>query len=868
MAGQPLLILPTPGEPAARRQRPRGASSPRLPSRDRQVERLTPRFEALEQAFIDRRARIESDASGLVPEEVLVLETVGAISDFIVAVRNVGMEWLGELEDVDIPPDDDFFVPDTKTSEPTEKPLSGRLFLVLSDQRALSQLLSLRDQWAAGRPLRHGFAKWADLFSQLHDVRPWGLRDRLLETGILDDWRERAEHGEETVPCDIELWYRQSMQRRRDATDRVIALVQDLGGQIVYQASIESIRYHALLAQLPIGSIEHLLEGADTEPLLVQCEQIQFFRASGQMAAPVPGGEGSVDESITEPVSEVTGEPVVALFDGLPLENHQRIREHLVVDDPDDFGSLYPAGDRRHGTAMASLIVNGDLNSEGSVIRRPLYVRPILRPGARSWVTPRPETAPDDVLIVDLINRAVTRLFEGENGEAPVAPKVCVINLSIGIRDRPFYNSLSPLARILDWLAWRYSVLFLVSAGNHDDPVTIPVARDDVMNLGIEELQAHVVRAVAADARNRRLLSPAEALNVTTIGAIHSDACGDTDASPAIDPYRDGLPSVINGQGMGFRRSIKPEIFMAGGRVTLEATMSQEPPEDATRLEVQSYALPPGQAVATPGPSPGDLSHVCHTRGTSNATALSSRIACQLYDVVEELEGEPGGELISSVPRALWVKALLAHGAAWGPSGDLLTELLKTSENSRQFKEYLTRFLGYGALDSERIVSCTELRVTALGGGSLQADQSHIHSYPLPPSLSGLRCSRRLIMSLAWFTPVNPTHHSWRRAHLWLSPPAEEIGTKRVEADWRAVQRGTLQHEVCEGNRAVAFVDGDVLAIQVSCRRDGGALEEAVPYAIAVTLEVAEEIGVDIYNEIRARVYADRIEIASSPSTP
>ena len=150
---------------------------------------------------------------------------------------------------------------------------------------------------------------------------------------------------------------------------------------------------------------------------------------------------------------------------------------------------------------------------------------------------------------------------------------------------------------------------------------------------------------------------------------------------------------------------------------------------------------------------------------------------------------------------ALWVKALLAHGASWGPSGDLLTELLKTSENSRQFKEYLTRLLGYGALNSERIVSCTELRVTALGGGSLQADQSHIHSYPLPPSLSGLRCSRRLIMSLAWFTPVNPTHHSWRRAHLWLSPPAKEIGTKRVEADWRAVQRGTLQHEVCEGNR-------------------------------------------------------------------
>ena len=39
-----------------------------------------------------------------------LLETVGTVDDFIRAVERVpGMEWLAEVEDEEIPPDDDFF---------------------------------------------------------------------------------------------------------------------------------------------------------------------------------------------------------------------------------------------------------------------------------------------------------------------------------------------------------------------------------------------------------------------------------------------------------------------------------------------------------------------------------------------------------------------------------------------------------------------------------------------------------------------------------------------------------------------------------------------------------------------------------------
>lgn len=32
---------------------------------------------------------------------------------------------------------------------------------------------------------------------------------------------------------------------------------------------------------------------------------------------------------------------------------------------------------------------------------------------------------------------------------------------------------------------------------------------------------------------------------------------------------------------------------------------------------------------------------------------------------------------------------------------------------------------------------------------------------------------------------------------------------RRQQADWRAVRRGTVQHEILEGERAAVFIDGD-----------------------------------------------------------
>ena len=858
MAERPLLILPSPTEPVRRRNKGGGPGKFSRPNRQRQGERLDAKFELLQRAFEERRALLRIESHGVVPEDVIVLETIGTVDGFLRAVEKVsGMEWLTEVDREGIPPDDDFFAVSSSGKAKPGYALRGRLFVIFANHEALQQMLSLWQDWKSERELPFGLRKWKSVFANLKDVRRWSVRDRLYETGVLEDWHERVDHGQEIVPCEIEIWYRKTPHQRQLARDRIVGLVETEGGRVASEALMPEISYQALLVDLPIGAVGRVLEETEKDVELVQCEQIQFFRATGQMTATVPEAGHQTDDGKTRE-EQPSGVPVIALFDGLPLQAHRRLQGRMIVDDPDEYEEDYPAGIRRHGTSMASLIIHGDLEMGDEPLPRRIYVRPILRPDPRDW-RESSETVAERTFVVDLIHRAVRRLFEGDGDEAAVAPNVAVINLSIGIRDRPFEHSLSPLARLLDWLSWRYRVLFVVSAGNHASPIELSIMRDDFSSVDAKKLQEYVIQSVAADSRHRRLLSPAEAVNAMTVASIHGDTS--TGQPPRWrDPYVDGgLPSPINAHGMGYRRSIKPEVLESGGRVVVQECLAST---DGFELEVYDGRLAPGQLVASPGSTVGAQGAVQYSRGTSNAAALVSRSAGWLYEVLDELRGELGGEIIDAVPRSVWIKALIAHAADWGATEPILRGILGSGRNVDEYKEYVTRLIGYGVLDIDRVRECTKLRATAISGGMLQEDEAHVHRVPLPDSLSGKRGHRRLIVSLAWLSPVNPRHQAWRRADLWFSPRMEVLRVKRQQADWQAVRRGTVQHEILEGDSAGVYVAGSDLEIQVSCRADAGELDESVPYAIVTTLEVAPEIGIDIYDEIRTSVRA-RVEVTA-----
>ena len=850
----PLLVFPQ-STRIERLRRRAFDSRIRVPDHDQQAERLVPQFQRLQEAMEGKRLALQDNTLGIQPEQVLVLETVGSIDKFINAVKRVdGLEWLGEFEH-EIDPGYGF-----EDEKDSQKQLNGQLFLVMTDQQALQQMQNFFAQWrkTPDAPFPYGFAKLKEAFAHLHTIRHWDAEDRIRETGVLEDWQDRLQSDQDVVPFEAELWFREDSTRRQQAESHLRSIIASLDGEVVQQGVIPEISYHGILGRIPSEKASEII--SQQEVRLFECEGIMHLRPVGQCAISISEDTEETDTLQDEPQPEPPqGDPIVALFDGMPLTGHRLLDRRLIVDDPDGYESDYQANERVHGTAMASLICHGDLSEkENEAVGKRLYARPIMKPRLR-FDGQFEEAIPSDVLPIDLVHRAVRRLYETENGEPPVAPSIRVINLSIGDPARPLGREMSSWARLLDWLSWKYQILFIVSAGNHFHDLELDVPRSALHNLTAEERERDVVKAVATDTRNRRLLSPAETLNGLTIGAIHADSS--SPSSYLIDPFvQTGLPSVISAHGPGYRRAVKPDLLLPGGRQFLDE--KQGTTHSNAILQTNLYSRPPGQCVATPG-SAGLLDQTVHTRGTSNAAALASRGASFLYDLIDQLRQQPDTVIPEDFDVVL-IKALLVHGADWADARSCYEAALKNTQNSYTFREYLGRFLGYGQADLPKVMACTEQRVTVMGFGEFDDGEGDEFVLPLPPSLSAVRDRRRLTITLAWLSPVSSTRQTYRVAHLWFNAK-NEIASQRVCADHRAVQRGTVQHEVFEGDSVVAFQDEDTIAIKVNCRADAGDISAPIRYGLAVTLEVAEGIDIPIYQEVRDRL-AIRVPVQDARS--
>ncbi len=869
----PLLVFPQAKTIAPPKGNGFPSSQPHVPGHGRQVVRLGAQLTALQQEFDRYKASVSGSVAGFEPETVLVIEIAGSVNEFRQAVEAIGLEWLGEWDVDDIPPDEDFFERNTK-GERTNKAVKGRMFLSLGNEAGMRELLSLWEKWRDNKMLPTGKTKWRDVFNQIVQIRRWGIEEALRETGMLDRWRDLLDpiNPAQPIHCQIELFYRKSEDRRRQGERNVVALLEAAGGRTLSSfIDMPEIAFHAIKAELPAESIRQLLndldsEAHDTDIQIFKFHGVMYFRPTGQSLAVTEDGEG-VDTEIAEGVVNLP--PIAAILDGAPNVQHQALKGRLLLDDPDNLSAQYQPGERKHGTAMASLVVHGELvDGESAPLPRLVYVLPIMQPDPHSMS--RSEHVPDEVFFEDRIARAVRRMFEGEGAVPAQAPSVCVINLSIGDPARPFIHTPSPWARLLDWLSWKYRVLFCVSAGNYPEAIDITLSGPDYLALTDPKKVEHVLKCIQAQLSGRRILSPAESINAITVGATHSDG---------VDNYHQGqrtdlLPntslfSPAARLGHGFRRSIKPEILLPGGRQLYRTPVL----DSQTVYQLDGGLASPGQKVAWDSNQAGALSQTAHTRGTSNAAALATRSAARIYEVLDALRAERREDIPQGLISVL-IKALLVHGAKQdGDASKAITASLKTSDNSRQFKEVMARYLGYGSVQIERVLACTEQRGTVLGCGEIRENEVHEYRLPLPPGLSSNQVWRRMVVTLAWFSPVNPDHRNYREAKLELSPTNKwgdlPLRLARQDGDHNQVLRGTVQHEVLEGtDQIAAYQDGDSILLHVACKKDATAhLDVATPYGLAVTLEVAEGVQIPIYQQLRTRLQ-QQIAVGAVGGTP
>ena len=857
MPDRPLLPLPAPSAVALPgRKFPIG--QPRFPSAARQRGRLGPKFTRLRDVLSrpDGVIELREDPGSLAPDRVIVFEIAGSVANFLKAISRIrGLEFMAEYEN-DFPPDEDFAVIDDRKGkrgqDRTDKDVPAVFYLAMPDFQALRQLVTLWDRWNNNLPLGSGFAPFANMFEQLRDLRPWGPSDRVPQETVRF-WREElAMRPDRPVRTEIELWYYSNQARRQESSQTIRSLVSAAGGQIIHEATVDEVAYHGMLIDLPAAEIQALLNLTDVR--LGIADDVMFLRPQSLLRGPMEI-EAEGQENVSSSAPPRLGEPIAALFDGVPVQAHTLLAGRMILDDPDDLQSRAVVSRRIHGTAMASLIIHGDRNENGVPLSRPLYVRPLMLTDVNGS-----EHTDGARLLVDTIYRAILRM-KGSEAEEAAAPNVFLVNLSIGDPRRPFSRAMSPLARLLDFLSAKYNVLFLVSGGNVHADLEIPdyTSWSDFESASPDDRERAVVNALHHAKHERTILSPAESLNALTIGAQHHDSVSNrVRAHNAVDPFQDNtLPNVSSGLGLGHRRMVKPDLYLPGGREFVRMRRTGGGLTVFVGAPGRMYGL---SAAAPDVQGRGALDHVALSDGTSSATALATRTGHMIFDSLMNLES---GSLLSEIdPQfyAVVVKALMVHTAKWSGNEELLQEICGPAEGSRwnERTENSSRFIGYGVPTLLEATECSYNRATLVGTGLIRAKRGHNFRIPLPECLEGITEPRSLSVTVAWFSPIRPGHQKYRCVKLEAEPmhPVREVlgvNRRKGQPTDAAVKRGSVFHEHSEGEAAVPYIDDGHLSLRVFCKEDAGLdSEEAIRYAIAITIQ--SDSPLPVYDQIEDRL--------------
>lgn len=850
MPERPLILFAQPSI-ADKEKKHSGVNQFHKPTYDRQLARISPKFAVLQSALEKGNVRMTNSANAIDPEYTLVFETAGDPSGFFIAINTLknrypNVEWIMELSN-SCPNDEDFYIINKDGKRNDNKLLSTKIFCILTNQEALSQILSLWNNFKTNENFEfdRGLTGFKHLFLTLKDVHQWGIQERIEDTGLLEDWAtELIDEDIIAVKTQIELFYRTSDGKRNYAEHKVCDLIVSIGGKVISKSLIPEIHYHAILAEIPRKYAQSIIDREEVE--LILADEIMFMKGSGQTVT-VGMLESDGDAIIESAPTRIYNEPIVALFDGMPQENHPLLSNLLIVDDPDSLGTNYPVDERIHGTSMASLILRGqDMNSIKKDVHR-IYIRPIMK-SQRNFHGKIQEYIPNEFLLVDKIHECVRRLFEHSAGK--VAPTVRIINLSIGIVYREFYNLISPLARLIDWLSYKYRILFIVSAGNHSDDIELGMDFSNFAKLADNQKNRFVYNYISKNIRYLRFLSPAESMNSLTVGSIFSDKNDEKLLYNMTNVCSNGIPAIYGSYGRGINGAIKPDILYSGGRSFVR--------NDVGKNNIASWVnniRKPGIQSAYPSLVRSNMGATGYTFGTSNSAALISNQATECYEILNNIFISETGEPIPYDYAAVIIKAMLAHGASWANlKNDCINYLGLVG---RSVRNEIHKILGYGVADVNKVKECTKNQVTLIGYGDIKQNEAYVYSIPLPFNFHNCKYKRKLTVTLAYFSPIHPSSIRYREKQVWFTiDNGKNIAGERIEYYDKAVQRGTLQHEIYEPENFTVWNEDNSLTIKVNCREDAlnKSNDTMIPYALFATFEMAPENNVDVYQTVVDKV--------------
>ena len=234
-------------------------------------------------------------------------------------------------------------------------------------------------------------------------------------------------------------------------------------------------------------------------------------------------------------------------------------------------------------------------------------------------------------------------------------------------------------------------------------------------------------------------------------------------------------------------------------------------------------------------------------------------------------DGRPfAGFELARADLALLTRALAVNAARWPEAAKILyrSEMRRPSGHFQAAGEEVARYFGYGFLDPELMREAPVQGTTLVGLGRVRKDRGTIFDMPLPPSLSNDSVHRSMLVTLSWFSPIEPARARYRLAALEaIAADGDILEDDDEDKHWNlamksdppavaVIKRGTVwsRRMVHRRVRAPEFDNGATLPIRVQCRdASGGGLDpdENIQFAIAVTLRLAATAEYDVHEEIR-----------------